>query len=36
MFDQVLRSPLLEEVDESMVEVFKSTVWGPTCDSADW
>ncbi|GAX75187.1 hypothetical protein CEUSTIGMA_g2631.t1 [Chlamydomonas eustigma] len=32
---QVLRSPLLEQVDESTVETFKSTVWGPTCDSAD-
>ena len=33
---QVMRSPLLPNVEESTMATFKSTVWGPTCDSADW
>lgn len=32
---QVVRSPLLPELEESQVKSYKSTVWGPTCDSAD-
>mmetsp|Transcript_592 Transcript_592/g.1604 ORF Transcript_592/g.1604 Transcript_592/m.1604 type:complete len:376 (-) Transcript_592:968-2095(-) len=33
---QIVRSPLLPEVaTESGAKTFKSTLWGPTCDSAD-
>jgi hypothetical protein len=35
---QVLRSPLLPVVDEDKQQpaTFESTLWGPTCDSADY
>jgi ornithine decarboxylase len=34
---QVLRSPLLPAVEEAAeAAVFESTLWGPTCDSADY
>jgi ornithine decarboxylase len=32
---RVVRSPLLPAVDEAAAATVTSTVWGPTCDSAD-
>lgn len=32
----VLRSPLLPALDEEQVAAYESTLWGPTCDSADY
>lgn len=39
MSAQVLRSPLLPPVDDDhsgSPVTFESTLWGPTCDSADY
>jgi ornithine decarboxylase len=33
---QVLRSPLLPALEGKEVQEFQSTLWGPTCDSADY
>lgn len=33
---QVLRSPLLPPLEEEGAPEFESTLWGPTCDSADY